>query len=527
MKFIKIIHQFFLISKQSFSLSKRWVLRNQIETAIILLIILTALFLRLYRIDQYMLFLGDEGRDMLMMKRIWTEFDIPLIGPPMSVGNVYLGPWYYYLMAIPTGIFWMNPVAASVMVAFFGTASVGLIYFLARSWFSRFAAVVASLLYAFSPVTINYSKFSWNPNPLPFFALLSFYSLYKVHQTGNMKWLILTGVAVGFAINMHYLALLLIPALGLLWLYEIILHWQGKPKRTHIVFGTLGAIIAFLLLLSPLVVFDIKHNFPNYRGLVTLFTAKDSSVGGSLFENIYRVFPIYTDKLIGRYISGFDFGFNVVVSLLTIVPLLWVIIAKIKGKRLRWPYLALGCWTFICLAGLTFYKQEVYDHYLGFLNPAPFLLLAALGMLIWELKQKVFRYGGIFLYGLVLTLILVNMIQSSPLKNPPNRQLQRTQIIAREVLNNTEGRPYNFALIAKSNYDSAYQFYLEQYGIEPGQLPFEKTEQLFVVCEDEICTPINNPKYEIAAFGMAKIEWEKDFEGVKLFKLVANPEGKP
>ena len=128
-------------------------------------------------------------------------------------------------------------------------------------------------------------------------------------------------------------------------------------------------------------------------------------------------------------------------------------------------------------------------------------------------------------YGLVIIAVVISMIYRTPIQFPPNQQLERTQTIAKEVLANTHGKPYNFALIAKSNYDAAYQFYLEQYGQKPGQLPFEKTEQLFVVCEDEECKPINHPKFEIAAFGMSKVEWVKDFEGIKLFKLTANPSG--
>ena len=37
----------------------------------------------------------------------------------------------------------------------------------------NFAGLVAALLYAISPTVIIYSRSSWNPNIMPFFALLS------------------------------------------------------------------------------------------------------------------------------------------------------------------------------------------------------------------------------------------------------------------------------------------------------------------------------------------------------------------
>jgi hypothetical protein len=45
-----------------------------------------------------------------------------------------------------------------------------------------------------------------------------------------------------------------------------------------------------------------------------------------------------------------------------------------------------------------------------------------------------------------------------------------------------------------------------------------------VVCEDANCQPVGNSKYEIAAFGWASEEWEQELDGVKIFKLVPNPQ---
>src|SRR3989338_6225252 len=213
--------------------------RNKIEFFIILTILFFATFLRFYQIDGYMNFLGDEGRDALIIKRLLEEGNVPFIGPPTSVGNIYLGPMYYYMMAIPMAIFWLNPVAAAGMVAIITTAAVGLIYYLGKSWFGFWAGVLSSFLYAISPVNINYGRSSWNPNPAPFFALLTIIGLYKLHKSGDFRWFLLTGGALAFAAQMHYLALILIPITGMLWLYELILNKRKKLIRKNIVKGTL------------------------------------------------------------------------------------------------------------------------------------------------------------------------------------------------------------------------------------------------------------------------------------------------
>ncbi len=131
-----------------------WLKKNRIEVLIFVAILSLAAFFRFYRINEYMTFLGDEGRDALVVKRILVLHQTPLLGPPTSIGNMYLGPLYYYMMAFAMAFDFMNPVAAAVMVALIGTITVGMIYFLSRVWFGKQAAVVASLLYAFSSVTI-------------------------------------------------------------------------------------------------------------------------------------------------------------------------------------------------------------------------------------------------------------------------------------------------------------------------------------------------------------------------------------
>ena len=61
---------------------------------------------------------------------------------------------------------------------------------------------------------------------------------------------------------------------------------------------------------------------------------------------------------------------------------------------------------------------------------------------------------------------------------------------------------------------------------EPKTVPIEITDQLFVVCEDPICNPVGNAKYEIAGFGWTKIEKEENVYGVKIYKLIHNPDEK-
>lgn len=498
----------------------KWIKQNRFEAVIIVLIISVAAFLRFYRLSDYMTFLGDEGRDVLIVKDILVLHIIPSIGPPSSVGNIYLGPLYYYMMAVFMAIFWLNPIAAAGMVALIGVMSVGLIYYFARVWFGMWSAVLAASVYALSFVTVTYSRSSWNPNPVPFFALLAIFGFYRARQNKNFMWLILTGISLASAVQMHYLSLILLPVFGLLWIYEL---WQKSrsQKYNYFIFGTILAVVSFIIMLLPLILFDFRHNFLNYHGFVALFTQNGSSINFNLFTNLGEILPIYNNKLIGRYLVAENFLATQIVSVLVILPILYSLF-RIRTKYVsgNWPVLILGVWLIIGLLGLSLFRVEIFDHYLGFLSPVPFLLLGGFVNILVN-KWKI-----VVVIILIVTLGFLNL-QKNPLLRPANNQLSRTQEIAKFIIKEAGNKPFNFALIAERNYDSAYQYYLDLYGYNPKVVPIEITDQLFVVCEDVVCKPVGNPKYEIAGFGMSKIDKMDIIDGLKIYKLVANPSGVP
>ena len=169
---------------------------DRFKKILIIVILLLAAFLRLYQIDGYMTFLGDEGRDVLVVKRMIVDHKWTLLGPTASVGGFFLGPIYYYFMLPFLWLFQLNPVGPAVMVALFGTATVYLVYQAGREFFNETAGLIAATLYSLSPLVIAYSRSSWNPNLVPFFALLYIWSLHQAVKTNIFRWWFLAGLCI-------------------------------------------------------------------------------------------------------------------------------------------------------------------------------------------------------------------------------------------------------------------------------------------------------------------------------------------
>ena len=217
--------------------------------------------LRLYNIQDYLTFLGDEGRDVIIVRRLLVDFDPILIGPGTSIGNMYLGPLYYYMMA-PFLLFAnFSPVGPAVMVALLSLTTIWLIWYVGREWFSEIAGLTAAALYAVSPVVIIYSRSSWNPNIMPFFALVSIYGIWRVWRHNNFKWMIIIGLTLAFALQSHYLALVLFPVVATFWILSLIQNVRNKKSgdfKSLVKFSVIGGGL-FLFLMSPLYIFDARH----------------------------------------------------------------------------------------------------------------------------------------------------------------------------------------------------------------------------------------------------------------------------
>ena len=174
----------------------------------IILILLIAIFCRFYRLSEYMEFLGDQGRDVVIVRDFLKNGNFFFIGPQTSIGNMYLGPYYYYFIAPALLLAFFNPIGPAAFVALLGVLTVYLLYKIAAKWFNPRVGLISALLFALSPVVIKYSSFSWNPNIMPLFPPLYLFS--------DRKRYILASLAFIFCLNSHYLALLLIFRLLLL-----------------------------------------------------------------------------------------------------------------------------------------------------------------------------------------------------------------------------------------------------------------------------------------------------------------------
>jgi len=461
-----------------------------------MLILLTGTFLRFYHLSSFITFLGDQGRDAIIIKRMVTLEHLPAIGAPTSVGQVYLGPFYYYFIAPWLLFFNFNPLGLAFAVALFSSLFIFINYLIVKELFDKKIALISSFLIAFSYVLIDLSRFSWNPNLLPLFSLLTVYFFLKGLKSRKLVFFFLFGAFLSFSLQLHYLALAL-------FLPIIILAFPGLISKFLYFFISL---LSFLLFSFPLVIFDLRHQFLNTKNLIALFKSS-SSIKTNLFKNILDTFSTLNHYLFNSNFSGL---INIIL-LLAIIVFFCSYFKRKKDQVFNFLLIFL-----LSLFVLSLYNGEKHPHYLGVLYPFYIIIISIfLSSLLGHFWEK------ILVVVFLITFVILNFQKYSFLFYQGANQLKTAQQLAKIIFDNVKKERFTVTALPEKYSDSTYRYFLEIWKKRPIEKDsLVKADELFLVCEKKCDLIIGNPQWDIAYFAPSKIVGEWTVDGSKIYKLI-------
>lgn len=473
---------------------------------ILIIVLLLGIFLRFYRLEGFVTFLGDQGRDAIVVKRILTLEHFPAIGAPTSIGQVYLGPFYYYFIAPWLLFFNYQPLGLAFGVAFFSSLYLLINYFIVKELLNKKVALISTIFLSFSSVLIDFSRFSWNPNLLPLFTLLTVYFVIKSLQTNKWYFFALSGAFISFSIQLHYLALFLIPPVVILFMTTFIKKIKqsnnGTMKQLK---NYLLMFFSFLFFSMPLIIFDLRHNFLNSKLFLALFKSSETSFltkFNSLLDSFYYLNLYSLNIKLNK--------FFVYLLLLFLFIIIFTLIKKTSNlKTFLFIFL-------ITILGMSMYSGPKYPHYFGILYPVYFVIIS---YFFASLKDSFFgRYLMIFFIG---GFIFLNFQKYYFFRNPSNNQITLAKNIAQKISDNINKNQFNVTALPEKYSDSTYRYFLEILGkraIEKDSL--RKADELFVVCEKKCDIIIGNPMWDIAYFAPNMIVGEWKVDNVIIYKLI-------
>ncbi len=239
-----------------------------------LVILALGAFLRFYNFDKWLHFELDQSRDAKVIDLAVKEGPqaLPLLGPKAAGSFLRLGPAFYYFKYLSALAFGNTPSGIATIIMIFGTLAIPAFYILIRRYFNRWTSIGLLFLFATSLFLVMYSRFSWNPNSLPLFTIMTAYCLLRAvdfEEKNKGKWLLTASFFISIATQLHFLAYVSFPVIAAAFLI-----W----KRPKIKWGYWAGAVGIILVMNfPVILNEIKTGGDNFKEFKKVAMGKTGS----------------------------------------------------------------------------------------------------------------------------------------------------------------------------------------------------------------------------------------------------------
>lgn len=356
-------------------------------TVYLILILLFALCLRVYRFESRIFFFSDIARDVLVAREAIRTRTIPPIASFSSAGPFVFGPQYYWLIM---ATFLFNPNHLLSFYYFLIIQSLLLIIVMVqigKMMVGRKFGLFMGLIIALSPRQIFRSLYMTQHTIVAICAALATYFLIKSIKT-KKRWLFFwCGFWVSTAISMHY------QAMGLLIFGVAAFFIKDKIKNR--LFFFIAFVIGAILPQLPLFIWDYGQQFANVRNLLDylLIGQYRIYVPNRWLWHVFDFWPATFADLFG--------GNKIIGGLIIYFGLLSFLVAFIKRKTslsLKFIFI-IFIFFFIYLR---YYRAEKFEGYLMYLHPLMFIIIAWGLFKFVRFKKWLWLFlSGVFIFNFV------------------------------------------------------------------------------------------------------------------------------
>lgn len=391
-------------------------------------------FTRAYQLIERFSYAHDTDLSAWIVKDMAIDGHPRLIGQLTSSPGIFIGPLFYYQLVPLYLISGMEPAASLFYPVFVGLFSIFSLYYVTAKIWGRTPAALAALLYAASFLISQAERSVVPTTPVYLWTIWFIYSLHLI-LAGRRLGLVLTAVLFSLVWHIQLVLGLLIPLSA-----GAVLVSRKYSLKDFIRPAVLG-----IILISPLLLFEVKHNFSQTRSLFGTFSSADEQirtplekavhVAGIAIKNANGVFwdrPASTPPLIipGLILAGF-------LGVAFAVP------------RLRVTAVIFLAWITLLTAFFIRHPINISEYYLSGLTVL-WVLMAALAL------ARLPRLGWV-LTGVIVVVNLRALITSTPYQEGYLARKNLVDLIA------ADAAQHDYPCVAVSymtspGYDLGYRF---------------------------------------------------------------------
>lgn len=331
---------------------------------------------------------------------------LPLFGHPFASGGIVSSigilnsPLFNYIL-FPILLISLDPQTVVFFIAMANSLSNGLLYLIIRKYYNNTLAVITTLLIAFSPWSILFSRKIWPPDLIFPLLVILFFSIHKI----------LIDKKTAFWIPVLFVSLFLIQlemASGFFVLLGGILFLLQKPK-INIKYILIGTFIGILPMI-PYFMYQLQDNCRECNFLLQALGKKLSEKHLDIFIRPFQIlnqgnFRFVIGSHTAIFADNFPFAYNLKAFLYSeyvLLPIGIMFFWKNYRKFRFFVYITVGLPILYFLFGI-----ESQMHYFIIIAPLLFLFLGTIFYFLITSKNSLLRRMSIFYFS---SLILYSVV---------------------------------------------------------------------------------------------------------------------
>ena len=314
-------------------------------------------------------------------------------------------PGSLWVMELSGRIFGFSQWSMLAPQALEGVGSVLLLYAAVKRWFGPAAGLIAGLVLALTPAAALMFRFN-NPDALLVLLMTAAaYTLVRAVENGRTRWLVFTGLLIGFAFLAKMLqAFLVVPGLAAAYM------WAGPPRLGKRIWQTvlMGAgIVAgagWWILAAQLTPAADRPYFGGstnnnilqlaigYNGLGRLTGDETGSVGpggggggggqGASFGGATGLFRLFHAEF------GGQISWLLPAALISLAAMAWVSRRAARTDRTRAAALLWGGWVLVTGLVFSYMNGIIHPYYMVALAPGIAALVGIGAMALWQPRPR-------------------------------------------------------------------------------------------------------------------------------------------
>jgi len=416
------------------------------KTHLLLGFILTfGAFLRLYRLQELIPFIGDQGWFYLSARDMILTGNIPLVGITSSHVWLHQGPLWTYMLSLMLSLFNFNPISGVYLTVFLGIITILVVYVSCSDMFSKKVGIIAASFYAMSPLTIMHSRFAYHTSPIPLLTVLFILFLYKWVNGKNIYFpLIIFTLTSLYNLELATVSLWLALIGILIYGFWRNKSWIKKIYKKNIIFLSL---VSFVIPMLPILIYDINYGFPQTLGFAAWIAYKiikfiiDAGQLPFLSNSSSLILPFFYNN-IQRLLFLPDGRVAMLLFITSLSYFFYSLYQMYKNKKYNIGYIIIGYIFIISGIGL-FINQTPSEAYLPMFFP---LVVIIFGLSIDNLiNNKHFFYIGILLLIFIMFINSFSIVRNeySYRKIDSNVTFKDRVLAARKIIQYADGKEYN------------------------------------------------------------------------------------